>query len=83
MTATIASDAPMTDISLVNSLKQIPNHLIKIYPLFKSMGIAMNSRLEEHLWYLSEEFVVFSLFSKKVSRAQKKMLASYAHKLHR
>ena len=35
------------------------------------MGIAINSRLEEHLWYLSEEFVVFSLFSKKVSRAQK------------
>ena len=71
MTATIASDAPVNDISLVNSLKKIPNHLIKIYPLFKSMGIAMNSRLEEHLWYLSEEFVVFSLFSKKVSRAQK------------
>ena len=71
LTATKASDAPVNDISLVNSLKKIPNHLIKIYPLFKSMGIAMNSRLEEHLWYLSEEFVVFSLFSKKVSRAQK------------
>ena len=31
----------------------------------------MNSKLEQHLWYLSEEFVVFSLFSEKITVAQK------------
>ena len=62
MTSTLARDAPVNDLLLVNSLKEIPYHLINTYPLFKSMGEAMNSKLEQHLWYLSEEFVVFSLF---------------------
>lgn len=31
----------------------------------------MNSKLEVHLWYLSEELVVLSLFSKKIDEAQK------------
>ena len=41
------------------------------YPLFKIMGEAMNSKFEQHLWYLSEEFVVFSLFPEKINVAQK------------
>ena len=50
------------------------------------MGEAMNSKLEHHLWYLSEEFVVFSLFSNKISVAQKNkcrkaMLSHYAENL--
>ena len=35
------------------------------------MGEAMTIRLNEHLWYLSEEFVVLSLFSTKIDDAQK------------
>ena len=56
------------------------------YPLFKIMGEAMNSKLEQHLWYLSEEFVVFSLFSEKINVAQKNkcrkvMLSHYTEHL--
>ena len=71
LTSTLARDAPVNDVILVNSLKEIPSHLFETYPLFKIMGEAMNSKLEQHLWYLSEEFVVFSLFSEKINVAQK------------
>ena len=86
MTATLARDAPLNDVILVNSLKEIPSHLLSAYPLFKSMGEAMNSKLEQHLWYLSEEFVVFSLFSDKMNLAQKNkcrkvMLSHYTENL--
>ena len=86
LTSTLARDAPVNDVILVNSLKEIPSHLFKTYPLFKIMGEAMNSKLEQHLWYLSEEFVVFSLFSKKINVAQKNkcrkvMLSHYTENL--
>ena len=86
MTATLARDAPVNDVILVNSLKEIPSHLLNTYPLFEIMGEAMNSKLEQHLWYLSEEFVVFSLFSKKINVAQKNkcrrvMLSHYTENL--
>ena len=71
MTATLSKDAPVNDIWLANSLKKIPSHLLRKYPLFETMGEAMKTRLEEHLWYLSEELVVLSLFSKKIDEAQK------------
>ena len=48
-----------------------PSQLLSKYPLFETMGEAMKTRLEEHLWYLSEELVVLSLFSKKIDEAQK------------
>ena len=86
MTATLAKDAPVNDVILVNSLKTIPSHLVNTYPLFKMMGKAMNSKFEQHLWYLSEEFVVFSLFSKKIEISQKNkcrkvMLSHYTENL--
>ena len=86
MTLTLARDAPVNDVLPVNSLKEIPSHLINTYPLFKSMGEAMNSKLKQHLWYLSEEFVVFSLFSEKINVAQKNkcrkvMLSHYTEHL--
>ena len=86
MTATLSSDAPVNDVSLANSLKNIPSHLLRIYPLFKAMGEAMKTRLEEHLWYLSEELVVLSLFSKKIDEKQKNkcrkaMLRHYSENL--
>ena len=71
MTATLSIDAPVNDLWLANTLKNIPSHLLCKYPLFKSMGVAMKSKLEDHLWYLSEELVVLSLFSKKMDEAQK------------
>ena len=71
MTATLSIDAPVNDIWLANTLKKIPSHLLSKYPLFKSMGDSMKSKLEDHLWYLSEELVVLSLFSKKMDDAQK------------
>ena len=86
MTATLAKDAPVNDVILANSLKTIPSHLVNTYPLFKMMGKAMNSKFEQHLWYLSEEFVVFSLFSKKIEISQKNkcrkvMLSHYTENL--
>ena len=86
MTATLSSDAPVNDVSLANSLKNIPSHLLRIYPLFKAMGEAMKTRLEEHLWYLSEELVVMSLFSEKLdepqkNRCRKEMLRHYKETL--
>ena len=39
--------------------------------MFKSMDEAMLSKCEQHLWYLSEEFVVFSLFSEKIDESQR------------
>ena len=45
MTATLSSDAPVNDISLVNALKNIPTYLLRNYPLFKPMGEAMKTRL--------------------------------------
>ena len=82
MTATQSSDAPRNDVSLVNYLKKIPPYLIKTYPLFKDMGRAMYSKSMEHLWFLSEELVVLSLFSNKLNEVQKNtcrkaMLAHY------
>jgi hypothetical protein len=86
MTATLSSDAPVNDVSLVNLFKKIPSHLLKSYPLFKTKGEAMNSKLEVHLWYLSEELVVLSLFSKKIdetqnNRCRKAMLINYTENL--
>ena len=71
MTATQSRDAAVNDLELVNSLKKIPPHLLKSHSLFKHMGDAMFSKLEDHLWYLSEELVVLSLFSDKLNDAQK------------
>ena len=86
MTATQSRDAPVNDVYLVNSLKKIPSHLLKSYPLFRTMSMAMYSKLQEHLWYLSEEFVVLALFSKKINEAQKNrcrkvMLTHYTEQL--
>ena len=86
MTATLASDAPVNDLILANSLRKMPSHLLRSYPLFKSMGDAMKTRLEEHLWYLSEELVVMSLFSDKLDEQQKNkcrkaMLSHYRENL--
>ena len=86
MTATQSRDAPVNDVYLVNSLKKIPPHLLKSYPLFRTMSMAMYSKLQEHLWYLSEEFVVLALFSKKINEAQKNrcrkvMLTHYTEQL--
>ena len=71
MTATQSRNAPVNDLELVNTLKKIPCHLLKNHSLFKSMGDAMFSKLEDHLWYLSEELVVLSLFSDKLDEVQK------------
>ena len=86
MTTTHASDAPVNDLILANSLRKMPSHLLRSYPLFKSMGDAMKTRLEEHLWYLSEELVVMSLFSDKLDEQQKNkcrkaMLSHYRENL--
>ena len=71
MMATLSRDAPVNDIKLRNSLNEIPSHLLKEYPLFKPMADAMKKRFDEHLWYLSEELVTLSLFSKKIDNAVK------------
>ena len=71
MIATLSGDALVNNVSLANTLKKIPSHLLRKYPLFKPMGEAMKTRLEQHLWYLSEELVVLSLFSKKIDVKQK------------
>ena len=49
LTSTLAMDAPVNDVILVNSLKEISSHLFKTYPLFKIMGEAMNSKLKQHI----------------------------------
>ena len=86
MTDTLSSDAPVNDLILAESLRKMPSHLLKSYPLFKNMGEAMKTRLEEHLWYLSEELVVMSLFSEKLdepqkNRCRKEMLRHYKETL--
>ena len=86
MTATLASDAPVNDLILANSLRKMPSHLLRSYPLFKIKGDAMKTRLEEHLLYLSGELVVMSLFSDKLDEQQKNkcrkaMLSHYRENL--
>ena len=71
MTSTRSRDAPNNGLELINSLSKLPSHLVKNQPLFKCMGNAMLAKLEDHLWYLSEELVVLSLFSDKLDDAMK------------
>ena len=56
MTDTLSSETPVNDIRIAISLKKKPSHLYTNYPLFKTMGEALKTRLEDNLWYLSEDF---------------------------
>ena len=71
MTSTQSRDAPINDLELIKLLRNIPSHLLKNQSMFKSMGDAMLTKLEDHLWYLSEELVFLSLFSEKLDDPMK------------
>ena len=86
MTSTQSRDAPINDLELINLLRNIPSHLLKNQSMFKSMGDAMLAKLEDHLWYLSEELVFLSLFSEKLddpmkNKCRKAMINAYEEDL--
>ena len=86
MTSTQSRDAPINDLELINLLRNIPSHLLKNQSMFKSMGDAMLTKLEDHLWYLSEELVFLSLFSEKLddpmkNKCRKAMINAYEEDL--
>lgn len=62
--ATYTVDAPANDLLLIQQL-----YLYKTYD--NEIAEAAINGFREHLWYLGEELVVFSLFSNKVSVATK------------
>ena len=66
MTSTQSRDAPINDLELINLLRNIPSHLLKNQSMFKSMGDAMLAKLEDHLWYLSEELVFLISILRKI-----------------
>lgn len=63
----VAFDAPINDMNFLKELE--------IYKTIDRL-IAMSGlvALERHLWYLSEELVILSLFSKKVSVEEKNLI---------
>ena len=63
----VASDSPVNDIKLVKQ--------IKLYRIVKQgVSDAAMCKLKNHLWYVGPEFILLSLFSDKLSVAQKRSI---------
>ena len=78
MTCTDASNAPANDLQLMKNLLK-SEELIKanpaLYPeIFLQLASLARKKLENHLGYLSERLVPFSLFSDNVPLAVKRKL---------
>lgn len=66
--STIAADAPVNDLQLYFDL-------LKYREVNATIADACLKKLERHMWYLKPETVIFSLCSKKVSPAEKLLMA--------
>ena len=60
----LAADAPIIELQLWKILKSYE-------AIDSEIGAAARGVLERHLWYLSDELVVFALFSDKLSYGEK------------
>lgn len=63
----LASDAPVNDLCF---FKQIHSYST----LNKQISASAIEKFENHLWYLSSELVIFSLFSNKITASEKRQM---------
>ena len=74
-TASVIADAPTQYLELWNqfeSMKSIDTQTLKVFsPLYLKFANLAREKLERHLWYVSERYAVFSLFSEKLSSMEK------------
>ena len=68
MTATAAADAPLQDITFVQEM-------MKYEAIDPEVALAVQRKLQNHGWYLTQELIPFALFSTKVSNSQKRSMA--------
>ena len=80
LTCTDASAAPSNDLELFKLLLNVENNVLKnpkSWPShFYSLVSNARKKLENHLWYLSERLVIFSLFSEQVPVSEKKKMTA-------
>jgi hypothetical protein len=70
--STTAVDAPKNDLELLKMLAVAQKQNIKSVPvLFPQLVCAYKSKLENHLWYLSERLVPLAIFSENVHISDK------------
>ena len=74
--SSVALDAAKNDLTkhktLQFNLKAIQKHTKRYHDGYSRITTSMLKKLEDHLWYLSESLVVFSLFSDKLSFHEKR-----------
>ena len=79
ITSPLAFDAPKNDLlyykSLTANIELMKQNQNKYPKGFQQLFEAMKTKLENHLWYLSESLVVLGLFSDKVSVYDKQAMA--------
>ena len=68
LSASVGADAPFNDLQLWHELNEYRKH-------DASVANAAINAMERHLWYLTEECAVFSVFSHRVSDAERQQLA--------
>ena len=80
LTCTDAAAAPSNDLELFKLLLNVENNVLKnpkSWPShFYSLVSNARKKLENHLWYLSERLVIFSLFSEQVPVSEKKKMTA-------
>ncbi|GBM85416.1 hypothetical protein AVEN_114591-1 [Araneus ventricosus] len=68
LSSSIVADAPYNDFKLWHDLKKYCRHDPQV------SNAAMKA-MERHLWYLTEECAVFSLFSNRLSSSERQLIA--------
>ena len=69
LSAGVGADAPINDLVFFK-------HLCKFRSIDAELSATALNVLRRHLWYLSQEVVIFSLFSNKVSNDEKSRIAA-------
>ena len=68
LASSVGSDAPYNDLELWHDLQEYQKYDSRV-------ATAALAALERHFWYLTEELVVFSLFSNRLDDAKKQKIA--------
>ena len=78
LTSTNAKDSPINDLKLLKKLTKTEESIKKndtVWPAqFLSLVVRAREIFENHLWYLSERLIPFSLFSDNLDVAEKQQL---------
>ena len=78
LTSTNAKDSPINDLKLLKKLTKTEESIKKndtVWPAqFLSLVVRAREKFENHLWYLSERLIPFSLFSDNLDVAEKQQL---------